>query len=329
MKINFFKKSKNLSKIRSKLIKEIGYDHGYSILRSSESIKEHEYIFQLSKEYDNYGYMSQQLGEELDSLFLDDSYMVGIHRTGYTRMDDVTIKKIFNEGLINNGHIMSGGMDGTQDIEKTVSLFYDFPILNGQLKAAHGYKGSEGCMIVRIPKSYLGKEDGEIKPIYYQKDSTIMLLPEFIYGYIPTKEKGVLGDIIRNPNYKDIHNLDNVNLLYEGSAIYKARKNGIDLNNKQVGIDVKYKILSEAYRETYQNHGKKQAEYALLELINKNDVQYFSGKNNRENLRKYVCYDDILKIMCFGVNIDSKDINDIITNFCNQMNEVDTNKKII
>lgn len=329
MKITFFKKGKNLSKLRSKLVKEIGYEHGYSILRSSESLKEHEYMFNLSKGFDNYGYMSQELGEELDSLFLDDSYIVGIHRTGYTYMDEVTISKIFSEGLINNGHIMSGGMDGTQDIEKTVSLFYDFPILNGQLKAAHNYKGSEGCFVVRIPKSYLGKEEGEIKPIYYKKDSYVRLLPEFIYGYIPTDKNGVLGEIIRNPNYKDVHNLDNVNLLYEDSALIKARKNAIDLNNEQVGLDVKYEILAKAYRETHQKYGKKQAEYALLELINKNDVQYFTGQNSRNSLSKYICYDNILKIMCFGTNVDSKDINSIITSFCNQMNMVDTNKKTI
>ncbi len=329
MKINFFKKSKDLSKLRSKLVKEIGYEHGYSILRSSKTLREHEYMFSLSKEYDNYGYMSQELGEELDSLFLDDNYIVGIHRTGYTYMDDATIEKIFNEGLINNGHIMSGGMDGTQDIQKTVSLFYDFPILNGQLKAAHGYKGSEGCIVVKIPKSYLGKEDGEIKPIYYKKDSNIRLLPEFIYGYIPTDKNGMLGEIIRNPNYKDVHNLDNANLLYEDSALIKARKNGINLNSEQIGLDVKYEILAKAYIETYKRYGKRQAEFALLELINKNDTQYFTGQLNRDNLRKYVCYGDIIKTICFGINVDSKDVNSIITNFCNQMNIVDTNEKII
>ena len=329
MKISFFKKSKDLSKLRSKLVKGIGYDHGYSILRSSESLKEHEYMFNLSKDYDNYGYMSQALGEELDSLFLDDDYIVGIHRTGYTYMDNATIEKIFGEGLINNGHIMSGGMDGIQDIEKTVSLFYDFPILNGQLKAARGYKGSEGCIVVRIPKSYLGKEDGDIKPIYYKKDSTVRLLPEFIYGYIPTRENGVLGEIIRNPNYREIHKLDNVNLLYEDSALIKARKNGIDLNSEQVGLDEKYRILVKAYMDTYQKHGKRQAEYALLELINKNDVQYFTGKDNRSNLMKYVCYGNIIKVMCFGTNTDNKDINSIISSFCNQMDSVDTNFKKI
>lgn len=97
MKFNLFKKGKNLYKLRIKLIKEIENNHGYSILKSSKSLKEHEYMFNLSKNYDNYGYMSQGLGDELDNMFLDDSYIVGIHRTGYTYMDSDTIDKIFNE----------------------------------------------------------------------------------------------------------------------------------------------------------------------------------------------------------------------------------------
>lgn len=328
MKIAFFKRNKEKENLRMKLIKELTYDHGYSILRSSKTLREHEYMMNLSKQYDEYGYMSEELGEELDSLFLDDDYIVGIHRTGYTPMDDKMVNTVFNEGLINNGHIMQGGNTGTQSIERTVSLFYDFPLLNGQLKAAHGYKGSEGCVVVRIPKSYLGKKDGEIKPIYYKKDTTVRLLPEFIYGYIPLKKDGVLGDMIHNPNYKDEHYLDNENLLYEESAIIKARKEGISLEKKEVSLDVKYNILLNAYKETLIKYGKRQAEHALLTLINKNDVQYFTGGANRYNLNKYVCYDDILKIMCFGIEeIEKTDTNSIISSFCKQVNEIENNKK--
>lgn len=224
---------------------------------------------------------------------------------------------------------MSGGMSGTQDIEKTVSLFYDFPILNGQLKAAVGYKNSEGCILVKIPKSYLGKEDGEIKPIYYKKDSSVRLLPEFVYGYIPVGKDGKLGEIIHNPNYTENHDLDNVNLMYENSAVIKARKEGIDLKKQDVGLDVKYQILVKAYSETKEKYGDKQAEYALLELINKNDVQYFTGQNNRNDLKKYVCFANILKIMSFGVDIEKIDKNSIISNFCNQVNQINNNKKTI
>ena len=221
--------------MRVKLSKKVEYGHGYSILKSSETLKENEFLYNVSKGYDNYGFMSQSLGEELDSLFKDEDYIIGIHRTGYTPIDNETLGDIFNRGLINNGHIMSGGMTGTDDIERTVTLFYDFPILVGQLKAAHGYKMSEGCVVVKIPKSYLGKAEGEIKPIFYSDNGIVKLLPEFIYGYVPVNTKGELGEIIHNQQYSDIHNYNNDGLIYDQSGISKARRSGIDLNNiKQI-----------------------------------------------------------------------------------------------
>ena len=283
MKITFFKKSKDLSSVRKKLIKDLSYDHGYSILRSSKSLKEHEFLFELSKNYDEYGFMSQSLGDELDELFLDDNYSIGIHRTGYTNIDDEMLNKIFNEGLINNGHIMSGGMSGNTDIDKTVSIYEDFPLLNGQLKSAAGYKNSKGCIVVKIPKSYLGKKDGDVKPIYYQKRGIMMLLPEFIYGYIPVEKQGVLGEIIRNPRYKETHDLDCDNLFYEDSVLIKSRKIGINLEKPKHSLEVCSSILVKAYSETLEKYGKRQAEHALLSLINNNDVQYFTGTINRAN----------------------------------------------
>ena len=233
MNIRFFSKTNKLLKKRIKLSKQVSYGHGYSILKSSQTLTENEFLYDISKRYDNYGFMSQSLGEELDSLFKDGDYMIGIHRTGYTPVDNKTLEDIFNKGLINNGHIMSGGMDGTDDIERTVTLFYDFPILVGQLKAAHGYKGSEGCVVVKIPKSYLGKAEGEIKPIFYSDNGIVYLLPEFIYGYVPVNANGQLGEIIHNQQYSDIHTYNNDSLIYDQKGLSKAKKDGIDLNNSR------------------------------------------------------------------------------------------------
>ena len=328
MKINFFKQKNKKESKRMKLIKDLTYTHGYSILRSSQTLKEDDFLLDLSKEYDEYGYMSEELGKELDNLFVDEDYIVGIHRTGYTNMDEKTINSIFNKGLINNGHIMQGGMAGNYDIEKTVSLFYDFTIFNGQLKAAHGYKGSEGCIIVKIPKSYLGKSDGDIKPIYYIDEGVTKLLPEFIYGYVPVNDEGILGDIKRNPKYKDIHNLDNEHLLYEESAVYKAKREGINLSQQKVSMSDKYDIIEKAYQDTLLKYGKYQAEQALLKLLNENDVQYFTGKDNRALLSKYVIYGDVLSILAMS-NPNFSDINDIINNFMsNSINVLEKNNKL-
>ena len=321
MKINFFKKAEDLYKLKNKLIKDLSYSHGYSILRSSKTLKDNKFLLELARDYDEVGFMSQELGEELDSLFLDDNYTVGIHRTGYNIMDDKMIQTIFREGLINNGHIMSGAVSGTQDIDKTVSMFKDFTLMNGQLKSASGYKNSLGCIIVKIPKSYLGEKEGDIQPIYYKKDGIVHLLPEFIYGYIPVSDNGVLKEIIRNPRYKDVHTLESNNLLYEDTVLVRAQQKGINLETKLCPIDVCYNILFKAYKETLEKYGKAQADGALKKLIYENDVQSFTGIENRSSLKKFVCYGDIFKIMCFGIdNINQKDIDSIINSFSNSVN---------
>lgn len=316
MNIKFFNKSEQ--KKRLKLIKKLEYGHGYSILRSSKSLKNNEFLLELSRQYDNYGYMSQELGEELDNLFLDDDYIIGIHRTGYTYMDNDTIENIFSKGLINNGHVMQGGNAGNYSIESTVSLFQDFTLLNGQLKSAHGYKCSEGCFIIKIPKSYLGKKDGEIKPIYYKDGKIVKLLPEFIYGYVPVNGEGKLGEIIRNPKYKDKHDLNDDNLFYDEAGYYKAKRMGINLDKSQITINDKYQIIKEAYEDTVLKYGDYQAEQALLRLINNKDVQCFTGKENREKLSGYVVQENILDILSYGLDdIDNPSINDIISGFIN------------
>ncbi|MBQ2946541.1 MAG: hypothetical protein IJE04_01645 [Bacilli bacterium] len=327
MKFNLFKNKKEIESLRTKLIKQLTYDHGYSLLRSSKTIQEeNDFILQLAKQYDEYGYMSEELGMELDGLFEDKDYVIGIHRTGYNDMDQQMIDNIFNKGLINNGHIMQGGMAGNFDIEKTVSIFPDFTVLNGQLKAAHGYKGSQGCIIVKIPKSYLGKSDGPIEPIYYKHDNVTKLLPEFVYGYVPVDKEGRLGDLNRNPNYKDIHNLDNPNLMYEASAVYKAKREGKNLEKQNLAPVLKYQIIEDAYKDTLNKYGNYQAEQALLHLINENEVKYFTKKENRDRLSKYVIYGDVLQIL--SINNPNMSINEVIQTFMENCNEQEKNSKV-
>ena len=112
------------------------------------------------------------------------------------------------------------------DIKKTVDLFYDPILLNGAIKSANRYKSSAGSIIIKIPKSYLGLEDGEIRPIYYKDGNSNKLLPEYIYAYLPVSGEGILGEIVHNPNYTDEHNyIDSEdNLLYESKAIIRGER---------------------------------------------------------------------------------------------------------
>lgn len=214
MKFNIFKKD-DLDK--------------YKLTKSPCVKGQHKYLVKLAKQYDKYGYMSSSLGKEIEMLFEDDSYIVGIHRTGYSIVDDEYLKDVFNKGLINNMDAFQGGIhtdDNYMNIEKTVTLFHDPIILNGQLKVAHGYKGSYGSVILKIPKSYLGLADGEIKPIYYKDGISARLLPEYVYGYVSVDREGKLGEMIHNPNYTDNHiYIDSEDtLLYESKALSRSRK---------------------------------------------------------------------------------------------------------
>ena len=256
---------------------------------------------------------------ELDNLYKDNDYIIGIHRTGYTYITPEIIDDIFRSGLINNGHMMQGAVAGELDIESTVSLFNDFTIFMNQLKAAHGYKNSQGVIIVKIPKSYLGQKDGEIKPIYYKDGNLHKLLPEFIYGYIPTDDKGRLGNIKHNPNYKDKHNLNDVNLEYDNS-VYAKLKNG-KVNSNGVDANFKYKIIEKAYKDTLIKYGKNQAQEALLRFINENEVNYFTSEQNRSLLRQYISNSEILPILSFfSNNLGTFDECTIIQNFIDYCN---------
>lgn len=201
----------------------------YQLIKSPYLNKKNKMLVQLAKQYDGFGYMKTDLGKEIERLFKDESYIVGIHRTGYSEVNDEYLNEVFNRGLINNMDTLNYGFHADKDyldIKKTVDLFYDPILLNGAVKTANRYKQSAGSIIIKIPKSYLGLEDGEIKPIYYKDGVSNKLLPEYIYGYLPVSGDGILGDMVHNPNYTDEHTyIDSEGtLMYESRVIIRSRR---------------------------------------------------------------------------------------------------------
>ena len=203
-------------------------DKGYKLIKNFPLLTFNSRVrFQkkYAKDYDSVGYISEQLGKDLEKLF-DDDYEIGIHRTGYSVVNKEYLADVFTNGLINNGDAMQGVMrsnpDESMNIEKTVSFMSNIMLLVWQLKIAYGYKDSQGSFIIKIPKSNLGEKDGEIKPIYFKENEHIRrLLPEFIYGYVPCDGKGNVGKIIKNPNYKEVHDYEITDLIYEYSVLGK------------------------------------------------------------------------------------------------------------
>lgn len=197
----------------------------YLIKKSPYGQINNNYAKGLIQEYDKEKSMPYETGKYLEALFNNsEDYVIGIHKTGFSYMDNKKVFQVFNDGLKNLGAIMQGMVSlANRNIENTVSFIDFFPLLIMQIKNANHYKTSTGVFVVKIPKSYLGQKEGEIKPIYFCDNGTIHLLPEFICGYIPVSENGA-GDFIPNPNYTDFHTYKNDGLEYDISVENKIKE---------------------------------------------------------------------------------------------------------
>ena len=228
------------------------------------------------------GYMDANVENELLKIFSDNNYVIGVHKTGYTPINNDVINDIFLNGLYSNGHILSGGIAGRYDIERTVNFYDNFVELSVNIKQCKGYKNSNGCIILKIPKNM--KKSNQL--FYVDSDNQVIILPEYIYGYIPVNDMRVTN-IFHNPNYKDEH----------------------------VFLSTKYNILFKAYQDTLLKYGYNQAVSAIYNFICNNDVSYFSGLENRNGIKEYIKKDEIIKILSYGLNADTSDLNDLINMF--------------
>lgn len=226
--------------------------------------------------------MDAKVEDELYNIFCDNSFMLGIHKTACISSDKKELNDIFNKGLYSNGHVLSGGITAMYDIEKTVSFYNSFVELCVNIKQCEGYKNSKGCIILKIPKELKNSE----QLFYIDSEGLVRILPEYIYGYISVNNM-IADSVIHNHNYQNYH----------------------------VTIKDKYNILFKAYKETFDKYGYNQAITALYELITKHNVSYFTGKNNKIYLSRYIAHNDIYKILAFGLNSDSIDMNDLINMF--------------
>ena len=314
MKIKFFDKINYFKNhlLRIRLIKQLGYDktHGYSLLRYSklldyfETVKSGDWFLKQAYDYDKFGYMSKQLGDELEQQFMDEDYVMGIHRTGHTVMNNEQINDFFYNGLGNFGKVEQGCNDSICfNIENTVSIFNKFQYLISQIKATNGYKGSDGCILLKIPKSGLELNNDKPIPLYQVINGDSFIKPEFIYGYLPVDNKGNVGELIHNPNYLDNHTLSSNNAAYEQSVVSSAER-----------------ILFDIYEQTYLKYGKEQAEGALLNFLSKSNVNYFTGEKNRELLTNKIDVYNYIKRVNYPNGININDIQNIIDNYESRIN---------
>jgi len=158
-----------------------------------------------NKVYEEMQYkVPKEIGEELEKLFSDEDYVLGIHRTNLY-VDQIQ-KLIFTNGLKNR----------STEYSSTVQRFHHFPTMLQEIMYCDYYKISQGCVIVRLPKE-------QKLPIYFVNNGQYYILPEYIYGYIEV-EDFEMKRFIKNPGYTDIHNYDPAGLLYDDDLIQDANR---------------------------------------------------------------------------------------------------------
>lgn len=163
-------------------------------LNKAKSFKSYEYLFNLYKEWDDYGSIPLEIGQYFESIINNPKYNIGIHRTGgfgTIKLDDVynsnLLRKIFSEGLKNYGDASSGAhIDGLIQPKKTISMISS--MLNAVILLKTHYKDSKGAIITVFPSEFVNLE-GEIisdkSDVYYlTEDKTLTIKPEYLVGFI-------------------------------------------------------------------------------------------------------------------------------------------------
>lgn len=244
----------------------------------------------------NTRYQNNDLAEMLYWLYDNKKYAIGVY---WTTLDNVN--RIFAEGLVN---LDSSLLSLSSQITFYRNQYLFEKNITSDIK-------NEGYIIVKIPKSYIGKASGEVKPIFHKLKDKYYLLNEFIYGYVDVKNNNMIK---LNPNYTDKHNIDNNNLKCDSRALHFKKSKNEEIIETNLSLYDKYCILEKCYIETMDLHGEDIAYEALIQLILYNKIDGFVTSEAKEDLKKNVLYSDIIEILGYK-NKQEKDYDLLIASF--------------
>lgn len=137
------------------------------------------------------------LGKMVEGIVKDPNYVFGVHHSnavdGENYQNDVILRSIMENGLINMGDVSSGRVYKNPPVSKTVSMCPNMLWAVMQMKGQ--YKNSTGAVLVVLPSQYVD-ETGEIAPgmedrVYYTNEvGNSVLRPEYILGFVQNLGKG-------------------------------------------------------------------------------------------------------------------------------------------
>ena len=170
--------------------------------------------------------LKNKLGMELEKIFFDDDYVIGVHRTGA----EGNAVEILKNGLYLTGHTLSGGAGDTSgiDLKKNITFhteYIDFikALSEGATYKTYGF-GYGDAIIVKIPKADIKNFD----KILDFSDATPVLKPEYLVGSVRSQV---------DLSSKKIKIMDIVYNLRENNGIDSSIDNQNIINDVEENID--------------------------------------------------------------------------------------------
>ena len=120
--------------------------------------------------------MPSEFSSELDKMLSEENVVYGIHRIGSASDKDVL--DILENGLVMTGRTSFGVRE--YGLEYNVGVYLDNLNIKTELLNAHGFKNSNGSILIRIPDENLSKND-----FLVEQNDALRLKPKFIVGYVP------------------------------------------------------------------------------------------------------------------------------------------------
>ena len=238
------------------------------------------------------------------------------------RLEDLNVDT-FNEYL-NNVRSNDRDLNMINDIQKRVTAGQSFDMsyvkdifskYNGNVNNIN----KEGILKEAIIETYNK---------YQSIDHVIHAIARFRYngdacGF--TRNNGARARLEMGLSLEDVNNILNNYPYYGDNNIEAYINNCIGLNNTK---DDKYQYLVNAYKDTYNKYGDRQADLALRKYILNKEVKYITNSNGaRTNLEMYLKDSDIMQTLKNGMNIDSYcSLEDICETFINEMRQLNMSR---
>ena len=267
-------------------------------------------LFSSVNEVKNFKIQKKEKRDEFETIHFDslnnikdiidnNNYILCLYEIGKVDVESSFLSEIFKNGI---NYVNKYNLYNYRSIYNLCKVYEDYTDFKDDIPSLVNNPNTYGYLIILMNEHSLGIEETFI-PIYKKRNDNIILLGQYIYGYLPINSKGFFDSVITNNNYTDNYCKENKNLLYEARAEFKIQNQHLSNYHNNKSSEELYNIIVNAYIETLNNFHKKQADYALSLLL-EDKVGLFSGEKNKSLLKQYVIYADIKKILATNLNCD-------------------------